>query len=253
MRRDLLIVGVLGLLLGLVLAQVGFFDSERLLRGVSNLLVLSRDTVPPDLGILPLAGRALVETLQIAFAGTLLGFILALPLGTAGARHLFPGAIAALARLVTAAIRTVPALLWAIVFVILVGLGPLAGTLGIALYTVGYLAKLYTEQIEGTDPEVLEAVRGVGASTLQLVRFAVFPESANVLLSQLLFMLEYNVRASSIMGFVGAGGIGLYLQVYIQTLEYQRLATLLLLILALVIGMDFLSAWVRRRFLLAAR
>jgi len=129
-------------------------------------------------------------------------------------------------------VRTIPVLLWAILFVILVGLGPLAGTLGIAVYTVGYLAKIYAELFEGTDPEVLEG--------------------ANVLLSQLLFMLEYNIRASSVLGFVGAGGIGFVMQVYLQTLDYQRLATLLLLILAVVLVMDGISGWLRKHFLLAA-
>ena len=146
-------------------------------------------------------------------------------------------------------VRTVPSLLWGVLFVILVGLGPLAGTLALAFYTSGYLAKLFAEFFEGTDPEVVEAVRGLGASKAQLARFVLWPESANAVLSQLLFLMEYNVRASAILGFVGAGGIGFYMQVYLQTLEYRRLATLLLLILGMVVLMDLSSAWVRRRYL----
>ena len=146
-------------------------------------------------------------------------------------------------------VRTVPSLLWGVLFVILVGLGPLAGTLALAFYTSGYLAKLFAEFFEGTDPEVVEAIRGLGASKAQLVRFVLWPESANAVLSQLLFLMEYNVRASAILGFVGAGGIGFYMQVYLQTLEYRRLATLLLLILGMVVLMDLSSAWVRRRYL----
>jgi len=109
-------------------------------------------------------------------------------------------------------IRTIPVLLWAIVFVILVGLGPLAGTFGIAAYTVGYLAKIYADLFEGADPEIIEAVQSTGASKLQLVRFVIIPESANAILAQVLFMLEYNIRASSVLGFVGAGGLGLVIQ-----------------------------------------
>jgi phosphonate transport system permease protein len=142
---------------------------------------------------------------------------------------------------------------WAILFVIMVGLGPLAGTLGIAIYTVGFLGKLYAEAFEAADPEVVEAVRGVGASKAQLARFVLWPEAANSLLSQLMFMVEYNIRASAILGFVGAGGIGFYIQVYVQTLQYERLAALLLVTLALVLLLDVLSAWVRERYLLAAR
>lgn len=253
MRRDLLVLAGVAVALGVVLGQLGFFDGERLGRGVVNAGRFARDLVPPDGAVLPVAGKALLETVQMAFAGTLLGFLLSLPLGILGTRPLFPVVITSLARLVSAVVRTVPVLLWAILFVVIVGLGPLAGTLGVALYTVGYLAKLYAELFESTDPEILEAVRGVGASRLHLVRFVVLPEGANAILAQLLFMLEYNIRASSILGFVGAGGIGFVMQVYLQTLEYQRLATVLLLILGVVLAMDALSGWVRRRFLLAAR
>ena len=134
----------------------------------------------------------------------------------------------------------------------MVGLGPLAGTFALAFYTVGYLAKLYAEFFEGVDPEIIEAARGVGANRLHLARFVIWPESANSVLSQLLFMFEYNIRASAILGFVGAGGIGFYMQAYLNTLAYQRLATLLLMILALVLAMDLLSTWVRKRYLLSS-
>jgi len=155
-----------------------------------------------------------------------------------------------LARLIAAAIRTVPVLLWAIVFVILVGLGPLAGTFGIAAYTVGYLAKIYADLFEGTDPEIIEAVRSTGASKLQLVRYVILPETANAILAQVLFMLAHNIRASSILGFVGAGGLGFVVQIYLQNLDYRRLATVLLLVLVIVLIMDGISAWLRKRFLL---
>ncbi len=252
-KRDLLLWLAGAVLLTLALQHLGFFDAERLGRGAANLVTFARDAVPPDLGVLPLAGRALWETVQMAFAGTLLGFLVALPLGFLGARVLSPLPLVLLARLAVAVARTVPALLWAVLFVILVGLGPLAGTLGLALYTVGYLGKLYAELFEGVDPEVVEAMRGVGASRLHLARFVLWPESANAIISQLLFMLEYNVRASSILGFAGAGGIGFYVNIYLQTLEYTRLATLLLLVLALTLAMDVFSAWVRGRYLLADR
>ncbi len=136
---------------------------------------------------------------------------------------------------------------------LLVGLGPLAGTLGIAAYTVGYLAKIYADLFEGTDPEIMEAVRSTGASKLQLVRFVILPEAANAVLAQVLFMLEYNIRASSVLGFVGAGGLGFVIQIYLQSLDYQRLATILLLVLVIVLVMDGVSAWLRKHFLLSAQ
>lgn len=252
LKRELLVNGALLLLLAVVLGQLGFFDPGRLSRGAANLATFARDLVPPDVGILPLAGRALLETVQMAFAGTALGFLLSLPLGILGTRTLFPSPLVLAVRLLIGIVRTIPSLLWAVLFVIVVGLGPLAGTLALAFYTVGYLAKLYAEFFEGVDPEIIEAARGVGANRLHLARFVLWPESANSVLSQLLFMFEYNIRASAILGFVGAGGIGFYMQAYLNTLAYRRLATLLLLILALVLAMDLLSTWVRKRYLLSS-
>lgn len=249
MKRDLVLTAVIALALAVVLVQLGFFDIERLGQSAQNLLRFSRELVPPDLSVSRLALRALLETVQMAFAGTLLGFLLAVPVGVLGTASLFPLALVLPVRFFVAVIRTVPSLLWGLLFVIVVGLGPLAGMLALAFYTLGYLGKLFAEFFEGTDPEVIEAIRGLGASKTQLARFVIWPESANAVLSQLLFLLEYNVRASTILGFVGAGGVGFYIQVYVQTLEYQRLATLLLLILGMVVAMDFLSAWVRRRYL----
>jgi phosphonate transport system permease protein len=236
-----------------VLAHLGFFDWQRLARGFRNLGILGSEMIPPDMGIFPTAGAALWETVEMSFAGTLLGFLASLPLSILGTRRLFSSWVARIARFVAAGIRTIPVLLWAIIFVILFGLGPLAGTFGIAAYTVGYLAKIYADLFEGTDPEILEAVGSTGASRLQLVRFVFLPEGANAILTQLLFMLEYNIRASSILGFVGAGGLGFVMQVYLQTLEYRRLASVLLMILVIVLAMDGVSAWLRKRFLLTTQ
>jgi phosphonate transport system permease protein len=189
----------------------------------------------------------------MSFAGTLLGFLASLPLSILSTRHLFANWVSSFARFIAAGIRTIPVLLWAIVFVILVGLGPLAGTFGIAAYTLGYLAKIYADLFEGTDPEIIEAVQSTGASKLQLVRFVILPEAANAVLAQVLFMLEYNIRASSVLGFVGAGGLGFVIQIYLQSLDYKRLATILLLVLVIVLIMDGVSAWLRKRFLLSAQ
>jgi len=250
LNRDIFAGAGLLLLLGLVLGQLGLFDAQRLAKGAANLVVFVREAMPPDGDVLPVAAIALLETVEMAFAGSLLGFLLALPLGMLGARTLSPRPVVLVVRFVAGAIRTIPSLLWAVVFVIVVGLGSLAGTLALALYSLGFLAKLYTEFFEGVDPEIMEAVRGVGARPWHLARFVVWPESANHVLSQLLFMLEYNIRASAILGFVGAGGIGLYLNVYINTLAYSRVVTILLLILGLVLVMDLVSRMVRQRYLL---
>lgn len=236
-----------------VLAHLGFFDLQRLTRGVRNLGILGGEMLPPDVGVLPTAAAALWETVEMSFAGTLLGFLASMPLSILGTRNLFSSWVSSSARFLAAGVRTIPVLLWAIIFVILVGLGPLAGTFGIAAYTVGYLAKIYADLFEGTDPEILEAARSTGASKLHLVRFVILPEAANAVLAQALFMLEYNIRASSVLGFVGAGGLGFVIQIYLQNLDYRRLATILLLVLVVVLVMDGLSAWLRKHFLLSAQ
>jgi phosphonate transport system permease protein len=232
------------------MADFGFFRTDRLPNGISNLIRFTRDAFPPDFTSLDGIQKALFETIEMAFAGTFLGFLISFPLAILGSRLLFPTSVVAASRFIAAFLRTVPPLLWAILFVIITGLGPLAGTLSLAFYTVGYLSKLYSEFFEGTDPEVLEAVKGAGATTPYLVRYVVLPEQANAILSQLLFMFEYNIRASSILGFVGAGGIGFQIYVYLQTMEYQKLAAVLILILAIVLLMDFAGEKIRRRYLL---
>jgi phosphonate transport system permease protein len=232
------------------LRNVGLLDAERLVRAARNLAVFAAGLFPPDPSSLPTLSGAMLETIEIAFAGTALGFVLALPLALLACPLLFGSAVTASVKLLLALVRTVPALFWAIVFVVAVGLGPAAGTLAVALYSLGYLGKLLYETFEGVDPEVVEAVRSVGCSRAQLARYALLPEAANGILALLLFLFEYNVRASSIMGFVGAGGIGFYLLGYIQLLRYDLLLSGLLLTLAVVIVIDRLSALVRRMFLI---
>lgn len=240
---------VLLVLLVLALADVGLLDAGRLGRGVRNLGDFAAGLFPPDPSSLPTLGGAMVETLEIALVGTAIGFALALPLALLASPVLFGPAVGAPVKLLLAGVRTVPALFWGVVFVVAVGLGPAAGALAVGLYSLGYLGKLLYETFEGVDPEVVEAVRSVGAGRAQLARYAILPEAANGVIAQLLFMFEYNVRASSIMGFVGAGGIGFYLLGYIQLLRYDLLLTALLLTLVVVILIDRASALARRAFL----
>jgi phosphonate transport system permease protein len=223
------------------------------LSGLGNLLQLMRESFPPDASLAGLALRAVLETLQIAFLGTLLGTLCSLPLGLCGSRNLFGRTITVPARVLLAGIRTLPALLWAVVFVIAVGLGPLAGVLASATYTIGYLGKLQYEAIEGLDPAPLHAISAAGASKGQLIRFVVLPESANHLLSQVLFMFEHNVRASAIFGFVGAGGIGFYIAAYLTVFRYQSVFTLLIAVFLTILLIDYLSVRIRDRFLVPSR
>lgn len=239
----------LAVLLVVSLSRLGLLDAVRLGRGLRNLGEFAASLFPPDPRNLPTLAGAMVETLEIAFVGTALGVALALPLALLASPMLFGRAMTGPVKLVLAIVRTVPSLFWAIVFVVAVGLGPAAGALAVALYSLGYLGKLLYEMFDAVDPEVIEAIRGVGAGRLQLARYAILPESANGIVAQILFMFEYNVRASSIMGFVGAGGIGYYLLGYIQLLRYDLLLTALIVTLVVVIAIDRASALIRRVYL----
>lgn len=190
----------------------------------------------------------MLQTIEIAFAGTLLGFVISLPLGCFANRSLFGAGIAYPVRTVIGAIRSVPSIVYGLAAVVVIGLGAKAGVVAVAAYTVGYLAKFFYETFEAADPEVMEALRGVGAGRLQMFRYGVLPETANQVLSQLIFMFEYNIRASTIMGFVGAGGIGYYMMGYAQMLQYRSLMTALILTFAVVVAVDALSLKLRGFF-----
>lgn len=234
------------------LGSVGFFEGDRWDRATRNFSVFAGDFFPPDLSreTTTLYAKALVETVFMAYAGTLLGLILALPVAALAARTLSPRPVSYVFRFVLAFLRTIPSLLWALLFIVMVGLGPVPGVLALAAYTIGYLGKLYYERFEGVDPEVLEAVRATGAGRVALVRHVVLAESANEVLSQSLFIFEYNVRASSILGLVGAGGIGVPLLRCINVFDYACAATGVLFLLAAVLLLDAGSDFLRRRFLL---
>ena len=234
-----------------MLHDAGLFEAGRAAKGIRNFGIFLGDMVPPatEGDLLATLLRSLWETLQIAWAGTLLGAIAALPLAALAASSLAPRWLAPPVRALLAAVRTIPSLLWAVFMVVIVGLGPLSGILALAAYTTGYLGKLFYEALEAVDAETLDAARATGASGAQVARHVAIPEAGNALLSQSLFAFEYNVRASSILGLVGAGGIGFYLLRYIELFEYQRLATTLILLFALVLAVDALSRFVRRRFL----
>jgi len=192
----------------------------------------------------------MTQTLEIAFLATVLGMILSLPLAAGAATNLAPPLLAQSIRQLLAALRVLPSLIWALIFVILVGIGPLAGVLAMTMYSVGYLGKLQYEALEGVSREPLEVARTMGLPRWQVARFFAIPEAANSLLSQMLFMFEYNVRHGSVVGLVGAGGIGWYMQYYLEPFKlYDRVLALIIVMYVVVIVIDQVSLRVRSRFI----
>ena len=191
----------------------------------------------------------IVETLKMAFVATVLGFVISLPLAIFSSRNLYSDRVAIPTRIILAAMRTLPSIIWAILFVVMVGLGPIAGVLAMAFYTVGYLGKLQYEAIEGLSSYPLDAARAMGLENIEIVERVVIPESANNLISQILFMFEYNVRQGSIIGIVGAGGLGEDLFLYYDAQMYQRVIALLIVLFSVVVIIDFLSIKARSYFI----
>ncbi len=187
----------------------------------------------------------MVETIKIAFVSTILGFIGALCLSSFAARNLMPMYIALPFRFILAATRSLPSLIWAILFVIVIGLGPLAGVLAMTFYTIGYLGKLQYETFEGMPSDALEVSKAMGLSHTTTFTSVVIPETGNHLLSQLMFMFEYNVRHGTVIGIVGAGGIGYYIDLYMRFLQYDKVLALLIIIFVVVVVIDLMSLMVR--------
>ena len=187
----------------------------------------------------------MLETLKMAFVSTIVGFTIAIFLSPLAAKNLTSAWVYIPMRIILAATRSLPSIIWAIIFVVIVGLGPLAGVLAMTVYTVGYLGKLQYEEMEGVQNSPLEAARAMGLSHPEIVANVVIPESSNNLLSQLLFMFEYNVRHGSILGLVGAGGIGFYLQFYLNFLMYKHVMAFIVVILVVVIIIDLISMYIR--------
>ena len=190
----------------------------------------------------------ITETLKIAFVSTGFGFIVSLPLATLASRNLYRDSIAIPFRFLLAAMRTLPSIIWAIFFVILVGLGPVSGVLAMTFYTIGYLGKLQYETIEGLSNDPLDAAKAMGLNNSEIIQRVVIPETANNLISQLFFMFEYNVRHGSVIGIVGAGGIGYYISTYLKFLQYDKVIALLLILFVVVVFIDLISIKARSYF-----
>ncbi len=190
--------------------------------------------------------QSLVETLAIAFLGTLLAATLALPFGFLAARNVIPNIFMHFsARRVLDVVRSVDTLVWALIWINVVGLGPFAGILAIMTSNFGLFGKLFSEALETADNKPLEGIASSGGSHLHAVRFGLLPQILPIFVSQVLYQIESNTRSATIIGIVGAGGIGQHLYERIKILEWQHVSFLILLVLAAVIVIDFISARLR--------
>jgi phosphonate transport system permease protein len=202
---------------------------------------------PPDWSVWRETLRALGETFQIAVLATVFATLLSLPLAALGARTLSPPWLVVPARLLMNFARTVPSLVWALFGVAIVGANPLAGVVALTLYSLGYLGKFFSDAFESVDAEVARGLSALGANRVQAFQYGLWPHAKPLIASHVLWMLEYNLRAASIIGYVGAGGLGAQLASYYEYFAWDKVATVLLFILALVTLLDLLGEWLRRR------
>lgn len=219
----------------------------RMVEGLPFMWDFLRRMVPPDPSVLGNAVRGAIQTIQIAIVGTVVAAVLALPVGFAAARNAAPRWLFYTSRLLLNAFRAVDTLVYALFFVAAVGLGPFPGVLAVIVYTATVLAKLYSEAIEAIEPGPVEAVRATGATSLQVLRWGVLPQLVPQFLSFTLYRFETNIRAAAVLGFVGAGGIGFYVQTYLRLLNYPAAASVLLVLVGLVMVVDFASSRLRAR------
>jgi len=224
-------------------------DPMRLVRGMPWIADFLRRMLPPDLAVLPAAVKGAVLTVEIALLGTVTAAVLALPLGFLSARNVAPPPVFYPARTVLNLFRSVDTLVYALIFVAAVGLGPFPGVLAVVAYTTTSLAKLYSEAIEGIEPGPVDAITATGATRLQVLRYGVLPQVLPLFLSYILYRLETNIRAATVLGFVGAGGIGFYLQTYLRMIDYPAASTALLVTIVMVMVVDAVSSKVRARLI----
>lgn len=245
----------------LVAAKLGEVDLARLVEGLPRAGDYIHRTIPAlrwdSLGAdlvewmwgLDIWAEMLLDTVLIAYTGTVLGGAAALLLSFPAAVTFAPPWAVAISRRVLEFARTVPTLVFALIFVYAFGLGPFAGVLAIALHTMGALGKLFAEVHENADPRTVEAVRAAGGSWAEGMRFGVLPQSLPGVLSFGLLRLEINVREASVLGLVGAGGIGEELYLAVRQFEYPDISAIIVLILLTVAVIDQLCARLRHRIL----
>lgn len=228
---------------------LGFFDAQTISTGLGRLGGILGLMLPPGgFSEIDTLLYAVLQTLAMAFAGSVLANVFAVPIGFVAARNVVASRVLHFfVRRVLDVIRGVDVLIWALVFISVVGLGPFAGILALVVSDTGALAKLYAEAIEAVDRRPRDAVRAAGGNALQAIRFGLVPQVLPLILSNALYFFESNTRNATVLGVVGAGGIGLALFDRIRVNDWHGASLVIPLILITVYGIDALTAGVRRR------
>jgi phosphonate transport system permease protein len=246
-RKSGAAIAVIGAAVLVSAYATGLLDLRRLADGAPAIGVLLGEMFPPDFSRAAHWVRPILDTLAMSVAGTALSILLSLPLAFLAARNASPGGVVYhLARIALNLVRSVPELIMGIIFVAAVGFGALPGVLALGLHSAGMVGKFFAEAIEHVDPRPVEAAAAAGATRFQIIQHAILPQVLPQFADVAVYRWEYNFRASTVMGMVGAGGIGFELMAALRLMSYAEVSAILLAILVMVSGVDALGALVRR-------
>ena len=241
-----------GGLIAVLVSGFGPVEMKRLgllFSNAGNMREYAADLFRPDFGPWRVYVAATWLTIQMALWGTFLALLIAVPLGLLAARNIAPAWVVLPVRRVLDLLRAMPDLVIGTLFIVAVGVGPLAGVLALALNTGGVLGKLFSEAVEAIDPQPVEGIRSTGANALEEIVFGVIPQVMPLWISYSLYRFESNVRSASVVGMVGAGGIGVVLYEVIRGFQYAQTSAVLLIIILFVTSIDLISSVIRKKFI----
>ncbi len=253
-ERHRLVLNILQVAVVMAIIAAGFFttgllDIARLQEGIPSILSLTWESLPPDFSDWQSWIKPIIDTITMSIAGTALAISISLPLSLLAARNTSPNRLVyQTARGMLNFLRSIPELIMGIIFVAAVGFGALPGVLALGLHSVGMVGKFFAESIEHVSNGPIEAARSTGATPMQVIFHGVLPQVLPQLADVSVYRWEYNFRASTVMGMVGAGGIGFELMASLRLMQYQQVSAILLAILGMVTIVDFFGALLRRKF-----
>ena len=249
--RNALALQILVVAFGILISLwvTGMFDAERLSEGLPAIGVVGSEMIPPDFTRWQQWIQPMIDTIAMSVAGTTLAVLLSLPIGFLAAKNTTPNRfVYSAARMVLNTLRAIPELIMGIIFVAAVGFGMLPGVLALGLHSIGMVGKFFAEAIEHAHPAPIEAAQAAGATPLQVIAHGVVPQVFTQFADVTMYRWEYNFRASTVMGMVGAGGIGTELVGSLRLLDYPQVSAILIVILVAVSIVDGLSGILRKRF-----